>query len=52
MGEDVRQGLTLVVGLLLVSAEHDIGASNWCWLVNLTGLGMIGLVALKEHQDG
>lgn len=41
----------LGLGLLLASVEHDIGASEWCWIVNLSGLGLVWLVALNSGEE-
>ena len=41
----------LMVGLLLAGAEHTPGASNWCWLINLSGVGLIALVAATNRRE-
>jgi hypothetical protein len=40
----------LTVGLLLAGAEHTPEASNWCWLINLGGVGLIALVAATNRR--
>jgi len=41
----------IVLGLLLAGAEHTPEASNWCWLINLSGLGLIVLVAATQTGE-
>ena len=48
--KDMVLGLTLFTGRLLAGAEHAPDASNWCWLINLSGLGMMALVAIATHR--
>lgn len=43
-------GLALITGLLLAGAEHSLDASNWCWLINLSGLGILCLVAATTQE--
>jgi hypothetical protein len=47
---NLSAGLGVVVGLLLASAEHTPEASNWCWLINLSGVGLIALVAVTNRR--
>ena len=42
---DLTAAAGMVFGLLLAGAEHTTEASNWCWLINLSGVGLIALVA-------
>ena len=48
--KDMVLGFTLFTGLLLAGAEHATDASNWCWLINLGGVGMVALVAITTHR--
>lgn len=41
----------LVAGLLLAGSEHTPEASNWCWLINLGGVGLIALVAATSRRE-
>ncbi len=42
--------LLLCLGLLLASAEHDLDAPEWVWLVNITGLLCVLAVAWRNHD--
>ena len=41
----------ILFGLLLAGAEHTPEASNWCWLINLSGVGLIALVAATNRRE-
>ncbi len=42
--------ILMCIGLVLVTADHDLNAPNWVWLVNLTGLACVAVVAYRNHD--
>lgn len=43
--------ILICLGLVLASAEHDVDAPAWAWLVNLTGVACVAVVAYRHRLE-
>ena len=42
--------ILLCLGILLASAEHELDAPTWAWLVNISGVLCIAAVAWRTRH--